>query len=67
MYTLNDSNGLIASFLDFMLTPSVEQLAQKLGYIPITSIKLSLNQAPASTVPSPSLSFKSEVDTRESF
>jgi phosphate transport system substrate-binding protein len=67
MYTLNNSNGLIASFLDFMLTPSVEQLAQKLGYIPITSIKLSLNQAPASTASSPSLSFKSEVDTRESF
>jgi phosphate transport system substrate-binding protein len=65
MYTLGENGGLMASFLDFMLTPEVQQLAQKMGYIPIASIKLSMYQAPARTAPS-LLSFKSEVNPRES-
>lgn len=40
MYTLGSSNVLVTSFLSFMLTPSVQQLAQKVGYIPINAVKL---------------------------
>jgi len=41
MYTLGDDNILISSFLNFMLTPPVQQLAQKLSYIPVDAMKLS--------------------------
>ncbi|MBE3557642.1 MAG: phosphate ABC transporter substrate-binding protein [Ktedonobacteraceae bacterium] len=41
MYTLGDDNALLNSFLDFMLTPEVQQQAQKMGYIPIANMKLS--------------------------
>ncbi len=40
MYTLGDDNQLIAIFLDFMLTQTVQQQAQKLRYIPIDAMKL---------------------------
>ncbi|HTK11746.1 MAG TPA: phosphate ABC transporter substrate-binding protein [Ktedonobacteraceae bacterium] len=40
MYTMGDDNAAINAYLDFMLTPQVQQLAQKLGYIPIGSMKL---------------------------
>ncbi len=40
MYTLGDDNALISSYLDFMLTPSIQQLARKLSYIPIDAMKL---------------------------
>ena len=40
MYTLGDSNPVLAAFLDFMLVPTVQQLAQKLSYIPIANMKL---------------------------
>jgi phosphate transport system substrate-binding protein len=59
MYTLGENSGLMASFLDFMLTPAIQQFAQKMGYIPITSIRLSL--IPNHTAHS----FKSEVNPHE--
>jgi len=40
MYTLGDDNQLLATFLDFMLTQTVQQQAQKLRYIPINAMKL---------------------------
>ncbi len=40
MYTLGDDNALISDFLYFMLTPTVQRLAQKESYIPIADIKL---------------------------
>jgi len=40
MYTLDDSNPLVAGFLDFMLTVQVQQLAQRMGYIPIANMQL---------------------------
>lgn len=44
MYTLGDSNKLISSFLDYMLTTAVQQEAAKQSYIPIANMKLpSLN------------------------
>lgn len=39
MYTLGDS-GASEAFLNFMLSPSVQQLAQQLHYIPIAEMKL---------------------------
>jgi phosphate transport system substrate-binding protein len=42
MYTLGDDNPLVAAFLDFMLTPQVQQKAQSLGYIPIAAMQLAL-------------------------
>ncbi len=38
MYTLDDTPPLIASFLNFMLSPTVQALATKDGYLPIVSI-----------------------------
>lgn len=40
MYTLGDDNPLLSAYLDFMLTPQIQQLAQKMGYIPIANMKL---------------------------
>ena len=40
MYTLGDDNPLVAAFLDFMLTSQIQQLAQRLSYIPIADMKL---------------------------
>ena len=40
MYTLGDNNKLISSFLDYMLTTTVQQEAAKQSYIPIASMKL---------------------------
>ncbi len=40
MYTLGDNNKLIAAFLDYMLTPAVQQEATKQSYIPIAGMKL---------------------------
>ena len=40
MYTMGDDNPAINAYLDFMLTPQVQQLAQKLSYIPIGNMKL---------------------------
>ncbi len=40
MYTLGDNNKLISSFLDYMLTTTVQQEATKQSYIPIASMKL---------------------------
>src|SRR5262249_46083311 len=39
MYTLGDT-AVIAAFLNFMLSPTVQQLAQQLHYIPIADMKL---------------------------
>jgi phosphate transport system substrate-binding protein len=41
MYTLGDNGGAIGAFLDFMLTPGVQSLAQRLGYIPIAAMTAS--------------------------
>jgi phosphate transport system substrate-binding protein len=40
MYTMGDDNAAITAYLDFMLSPEVQQLAQHLSYIPISSMKL---------------------------
>jgi len=40
MYTLGDNNKLITSFLDFMLTTTVQQEAARQGYIPIANMQL---------------------------
>lgn len=39
MYTLNDTDSVIASYLNFMLTPAAQNMSQELGYIPIASMK----------------------------
>lgn len=48
MYTLGDDQPVPSAFLDFMLTPQVQQLAQKLSYIPIADMKLARVTAPGS-------------------
>ncbi len=40
MYTTSSSNILASGFLDFMLTPTIQQVAQHMGYIPIANMKL---------------------------
>jgi ABC-type thiamine transport system substrate-binding protein len=40
IYTMGDDNAAITAYLDFMLSPEVQQLAQHLSYIPISSMKL---------------------------
>ena len=40
MYTLGDDNPIVAAFLDFMLSSTIQQLAQHDGYIPIGDMKL---------------------------
>jgi phosphate transport system substrate-binding protein len=34
MYTLGNTNSTLAAFLDFMLTPAIQQQAQKMNYLP---------------------------------
>ena len=40
MYTTGDNNVLASAFLDFMLTSTIQQVAQSMGYIPIANMKL---------------------------
>jgi phosphate transport system substrate-binding protein len=40
MYTLGDDNPLVSAFLNFMLSSTVQELAQRDGYIPIRDMKL---------------------------
>lgn len=40
MYTTGDNNVLASAFLDFMLTATIQQVAQNMGYIPIANMKL---------------------------
>jgi phosphate transport system substrate-binding protein len=40
MYTIGDGSAPVSSFLDSMLTPPIQQLAQSLGYIPIAAFVL---------------------------
>jgi phosphate transport system substrate-binding protein len=40
MYTLGDDNPVVSAFLEFMLSPAVQELAQKDSYIPIGDMKL---------------------------
>lgn len=40
MYTLGDGNALTSAFLDYMLTPEIQALAQHLGYIPISQMQV---------------------------
>ncbi len=69
MYTLGDTNTLLSAYLDFMLTPTVQQLAQKMSYIPIDAMKFSQNASAASRAGSQLLSVtgpqESEVNRRE--
>jgi phosphate transport system substrate-binding protein len=47
MYTLGDTTNTVPeAYLDFMLTPPVQQLAQKMGYIPIANMKLPIASTP---------------------
>ena len=48
MYTLGNTNDTLAAFLDFMLTPTVQQQAQKMGYLP-SSIMMQASVSRAST------------------
>jgi len=38
MYTLENGSNATTAFLDFMLTAEAQQLAQKLGYLPVSAI-----------------------------
>jgi phosphate transport system substrate-binding protein len=40
MYTLGDTSPLLSAFLDFMLSPAVQQEAQRRSYIPIAAMQL---------------------------
>lgn len=40
MYTLGEDNPLLTAYLNWMLTPQVQQMAQRLSYIPIADMKL---------------------------
>ncbi len=40
MYTLGDDNPIVFAFLNFMLSSTVQDLAQRDGYIPIRDMKL---------------------------
>jgi phosphate transport system substrate-binding protein len=40
MYTIGDGSSPVSSFLDFMLTPEIQQLAQNLDYIPIAAMAI---------------------------
>lgn len=54
MYTLGDTTNKVQdAYLDFMLTPTIQQLAQKLGYIPIASMKLPSLSTSSSIASSP--------------
>ncbi len=39
MYTLGLGNAEVTSFLNFMMTPAIQQLARQMGYIPINDMK----------------------------
>jgi phosphate transport system substrate-binding protein len=39
MYTLGDNGGPVEAFLDFMLTPAIQRLAQQLSYIPLSAMQ----------------------------
>ncbi len=41
MYTLGERNSLVAAFLNFMFTPTVQQEAQKMSYISVDALRLS--------------------------
>ncbi len=46
MYTLGTSNQLAKAFLDYMLTPDVQNMAQHMGYIPVAKMQISqINQS----------------------
>lgn len=40
MYTLGDGSPLVSAFLDYMLTPEIQMVAQEMGYIPIAQMRL---------------------------
>jgi phosphate transport system substrate-binding protein len=40
MYTIGDGSAPVSSFLDYMLTSEIQQLAQSLGYIPIAAMAI---------------------------
>jgi phosphate transport system substrate-binding protein len=58
MYTLGDNGRAVEAFLDFMLTPAIQRLAQQLGYIPIAAMQLADSSAPRDLV---SMSREAEV------
>ena len=40
LYTLKNNDSNISSFFNYALTPAAQQVAQNLGYIPLTSLKM---------------------------
>ena len=52
MYTTGNNNVLATAFLDFMLTATIQQVAQNMGYIPIANMKLGSTEpgAPSANV-----------------
>ncbi len=69
MYTLGDDDQLITAFLDFMLTPKVQQQARQLRYIPIDEMKLPKITTPEEgrqSSASPLALIRKEVISRES-
>jgi phosphate transport system substrate-binding protein len=70
MYTMGDNNALLSSFLDFMLTPEIQNQAQNMHYIPIANMNLSTTGGTSTSVTtvSPTLAAlrESEVSYRES-
>jgi hypothetical protein len=47
MYTLENGISAATTFLDFMLTAEAQQLARKLGYLPVSAIAGNATQAGA--------------------
>lgn len=41
MYTKGEEQGLVKAFLDYMMSDEIKRLIEKLGYIPISDMKVS--------------------------
>jgi phosphate transport system substrate-binding protein len=44
MYTIGQGSPAMGSFLSYMMTPQIQQLAQKLGYFPIAAMAVALDK-----------------------
>jgi phosphate transport system substrate-binding protein len=49
MYTIGEGSAAVSSFLDYMLTPAIQQLAQSLDYIPIAAMAIAERSGGASS------------------
>jgi phosphate transport system substrate-binding protein len=66
MYTLGDGSPLASAFLKYMTSPTIQELAKSLGYIPIadfSNLKLSQN-SPQSALAALRISPDSQLDSR---